>query len=50
MRKARAIRSEKTILSAPPKKKKEGRKLNENIKSIVIKFYEDEKYFRIMPG
>ena len=34
-------------MSTPPKK--EGRKLDENIKSIVIKFYEDGKYSRIMP-
>ena len=41
--KARALWSEKGIFSAPPKK--EDRKLDENIKSIVIKFYEDDKYF-----
>ena len=29
--------------------KKEGRKLDENIKSLVIKFYKDGKYLRIMP-
>ena len=33
---------------APPKR--EGAKLDENIKSIVIKFYEQDKYSRIMPG
>ena len=48
MQKARGLCSEKGILSTPPKK--EGRKLYQNIKSIVITFYEDEKYSRIMPG
>ena len=38
--------SEKGILTAPPKK--ESRKLDENVDSIVIKFYEDNKYSRIM--
>ena len=49
VRKARAYHSEKGILSAPPEK--EGRKLDENIKFIVIdKFYDDNKYSRIMPA
>ena len=48
VQKARALCSEKGILLAPTKR--EGRKLDENIKSIVIKFYEDDKYSRIMPG
>ena len=48
MQKARTLQSEKGILLAPPKK--EGRKLNENMKSIFIKFYEDNKYYRTMPG
>ena len=39
------LSSEKGILLAPPKN--EGRKLDEN---IVLKFYEDDKYSRIMPG
>ena len=46
VRKARALCSEKVIFLAPPKK--EGRKRDENIKSIV-KFYEDDKCSRIMP-
>ena len=48
MQKARTLWSEKGILSAPPKKV--GTKLDENINSTVIKFYEDNKYSRIMPG
>ena len=48
MQKARGLCCEKGLLSTPPKKK--GRKLDQNMKSIVITFYEDEKYSRIMPG
>ena len=48
VQKTRALCSEKGILSVPSKK--EGKKLDENIKSIVINFYEDDKYSRILPG
>ena len=48
MWKARALHSEKGILWIPPKK--ECRKLDENIKSVAIKFSGDYKYSRIITG
>ena len=48
VKKARKLNKKKGILPRPEKKK--GRALSEKTKQLVINFYQDEEFTRIMPG